>query len=189
MDIQVSISLTPSERRELAQILGCTQQELPAKLAPSLNAAGKEYVTMFLGQKVFSRGSDILEHRLFLLIQDAFDNQIPDEQDVSRLFQTTTNESRSLIRSVMSKYQYQLGDAIGRSLIRVLEAAEHPEPDGHFVLTINSVNLIDELNRVLADIDGSLSPVSKKRGSVSTYEVEPSSYSRLCDRLHAEAVA
>ena len=189
MDIQVTVALSPSERKDLAQILGCTQQDLPTRLGEFLSGAGKEYVTMFLGQKVFSRGSDILEYRLFLLVQSAFGNQIPDEQDVSRLFQTTTNESRSLIRSVMSKYQYQLREAIDSSLVRVLETAEHPEDDGPYVVTINSINLVDELNRVLADIDGNLPPVSKKRGSVSTFEVEPSSYARLCERLQAEAVA
>ena len=188
MDIQVTLTLTPTERRELANILGCSQQELPQALPAYIGAAARECVTMFLGQKVFSRGSDMLEYRLFLLIQEAFDNRIPDEQDVSRLFQTTTNESRSLIRSVMSKYQYQLKDAIDRSLTRLLEVAEHPDEEGSFMVTINSINLVDELNRVLAGIDGSLPSVAKKKGSVSTYEIEPSSYARLCERLHAQPV-
>jgi hypothetical protein len=78
---------------------------------------------MFLGQKVFRRGSDILEYRLFLLIEKALEGQIPDEQVVSNLFQTTPTESRSLIRSVMSKYQYQLRGAIEYSIRAILENA------------------------------------------------------------------
>jgi hypothetical protein len=188
MDIQLELTLSNVDKRDLAEIIGCTQQELPQALPRIINAAAREYVTMFLGQKVFSRGSDILEYRLFLLIQEAFENRIPDEQDVSRIFQTTKNESRSLIRSVMSKYQYQLRDAIDRAIIRILEAAEHPNDETPFIVTINSINLLDELNRVLAEIDGNLPPVAKKRGSVSTYEIEASSYFRLCERFHAEPI-
>ena len=185
MDVQtmVTVTLSSPERKELARILGCAEKDLPKKIEPFLRAAAKEYITMFLGQKVYSRGSDMLEYRLFLLVQEAFGNTIPDEQGVSRLFQTTANESRSLIRSVMSKYQYQLKTAIESSLQKLLEAAQHTDGDPSYTVTINSVNLVDELNRVLAGIDGNLPSVQKKRGSVATYEIEPSSYTRLCERL------
>lgn len=66
---------------------------------------------MFIGQRVFTRGRDIQEYRLFLLIRGPFGNTIPDDQMVCDLFQTTT-QSRALVRSVMSKYQYELSQAI-----------------------------------------------------------------------------
>src|SRR5207244_13298060 len=94
----------------------CSQTKLAETLAPFAAAALHEVVTMFLGQKVFTRGSDILEYRLFLLVQHAFGNRVPTEKQVSKLFQTTATASRALIRSVMSQHQYQLQDAIGASL-------------------------------------------------------------------------
>jgi hypothetical protein len=45
---------------------------------------------------------------------------------------------------------------------------------------VHSLNLVDELNRKLAEIDSALPAVQKKQGSVSTYELQPSSYERLC---------
>jgi hypothetical protein len=134
-------------------------------------------------QKVFSRGSDILEYRLFLLIVHAFNGQIPDEQEVSKLFQTTTTGSRSLIRAVMSKYQYQLKSFIERTLINLLDSAVVSEERDCLFLSVHNLNLVDELNRELAEIDTNLPPVQKKRGSVSTYIVFPSSYNRLCERF------
>lgn len=141
---------------------------------------------MFRGQKVFKRGSDMLEYRLLLLIETAFNGVIPDERTVSSLFQTTLTESRSLIRSVISKYQYQLRTHVERTLSASLTAASRQNNAQDYTVAINSQNVVDELNKALADIDGSLSPVGKKKGCVSTYEISPSSYNRLCAKFRVQ---
>src|SRR5437870_118915 len=99
------VSLSTEERAQLAGILGCKDAELDATFAPFARAAAEEYARMFLGQRVFTRGSDLREYRLLLLMRDVF-KRIPDDQEVSNLFQTTSSQCRSVIRSVISKYQY-----------------------------------------------------------------------------------
>jgi hypothetical protein len=186
MQINATLALSADDRKELSRILNIAQRDLAEALAGYASAALKEYVTMFLGQKVFRRGSDLLEYRLCLLIEGPLNNQIPDEERVCGLFQTTATESRSLIRSVMSKYQYHLKSAIERSMQSVLRAARSVDDGSEFTVTVNSLNVIDELNRVLAEIDGNLPRVIKKRGSVSTHVIAASSYTRLCERLGVE---
>lgn len=186
MEITATLDLGPEERNELSRILGCDEGRLEQHLEAYASAALNEYVQMFLGNRVFHRGSDHHEYRLFLLITGPFQGRIPDEQEVSRLFQTTTSESRRLIRSVMSKYQYLLREAIDGSLRTVVEAATQEDQGDLFTIVIRSQNLADELNRQLAEIDGSLPPVKKKRGSVSSYELAPSSRARLAARLGLE---
>jgi hypothetical protein len=110
MAISVSVELKEDEQAQLAAILGTTVAELEGKLAPFAQAAVEEYVRMFLGQRVFTRGSDAREFRLLLLIKHAFEDRFPDDQRISDLFQTTLSESRSLIKSVSAKYQYELVD-------------------------------------------------------------------------------
>lgn len=183
MHVNVLVDLDEGNCAELAKILGCNEEELEAKLAPFATAAVHEYVSMFLGQKVFSRGSDIHEYRLFLLITKALGNHIPDEASVCRLFQTTTSESRALIRAVMSKYQYLLREAVDSTMQGVIDAAKQEEADGNWEVIINNQNMVDELNRLLASIDGSLQPIGKRRGSVATFEISPTSYERLKQRL------
>jgi hypothetical protein len=183
MKISANMHLTQAEINELSRILDCSSSEMQEKLSKYTSAAMREYVDMFLGQKIFKRGSDMLEYRLFLLIEEAFGNMIPNEQKVSHLFQTTAAESRSLIRSVMSKYQYQLKVAIESSLSKIIKDAKQDSKDRPFLVVINSQNLAEELNRVLAEIDGSLPIVVKLRGSVSTYVIQPSSYKRIRERL------
>ena len=181
MAITIELPLSDEEKTQLAGILRCQVSELDAVLASYATAALEEYTRMFIGQRVFTRGADIQEHRLFLLIKEPFENQIPDEQRVSNLFQTTATQSRSLIRSVMSKYQYELQDAINSSLTSTVQDAE-PEGDD-WTVTVNSENIVESLNRVIGSIDGSLPQIEKKRGTVSNYVLRRSSYMRLCERF------
>lgn len=183
MEVTATINLSEQEQSELAQILGCDEEQLQEELRKYASAALQEYISMFLGQKVFKRGTDILEYRLFLLIEEAFDNKVPDEQDVCKLFQSTSTESRSLIRSVISKYQYQLKSALDKTIKAILQSATRDNDHDPYTVTINSQNVVEELNRQLASIDGSLTPVTKKRGSVSIYEIKASSYTRLCEKF------
>lgn len=181
MPITLNLALTEEEKTQLAGILRCEVGELEEMLGPYAAAALEEYARMFIGQRVFTRGSDIHEYRLFLLIKQPFEGRIPDEQQVSDLFQTTANQSRSLIRSVIAKYQYELHDAINSSLRNAVAAAEADGDD--WSITVNSENIVESLNRVIGSIDGSLPQIEKKRGTVSSYVLRRSSYSRLCERF------
>lgn len=183
MEVHTTLKLSDEVQAELGRILDCSVDELSDFLSSYSSAALNEYVSMFLGQKIFRRGSDINEYRLFLLIIHVFENRIPDEQEVCRLFQTSATESRALIRAVMSKFQYQLRVAIDNSIRRALGSAQQEGDTGPYVVTINSQNVVEELNRALASIDGTLQQIRKKRGSVSTYEISPSAYARLNDRF------
>lgn len=188
METRALLKLSATEQTELARILGCREKELSARLSPFATAALREHVLMVLGQKVFSRGQDLLEHRLLLLIQYVFNNEIPNEQEVSKLFQTTATQSRALIRAVMSKYQYHLSEAIDRSIKALLEGAVWRPQKNQYALAVHSLNLVDELNLRLAAIDANLPQVVKKKGSVSAYVINPSSYDRVCELVGAKAV-
>jgi hypothetical protein len=62
MDIPIFIELSEENKEELANILGCSVEELIQQLSRFGAAALREYVTMILGQKVFRRSSDILDY-------------------------------------------------------------------------------------------------------------------------------
>jgi hypothetical protein len=181
MPITIELGLSADEKDQLAGIMKCDPNDLDSTIAPYAKASLEEYARMFIGQRVFTRGADIREYRLFLLIKEPFGNQIPDEQRVSDLFQTTATQSRSLIRSVMSKFQYELQEAIDASLKRAVEQAESEGDD--WTITVNSENIVESLNRVIGSIDGTLPQIEKRRGTVSSYMLKQSSYLKLCERF------
>jgi hypothetical protein len=182
-NVTASLDLTPENETQLADVLGCSPAQLSSRLAPYASAALTEYVMMFLGQRVFTRGSDMREYRLLLLIQQAMGNNIPDEASVSRLFQSTTSESRVLLRAVMSKYQAQSHSAAEQSIRAVLGTAKFPDEGNTWQITIDNTIIVEHLNRALVETDGTLEKVAKHGQSVSTYDVTPASFDALCKKF------
>jgi len=171
----------------LADALECDVKVLASRLAGHAQAAVAEYVEMYLGRRAFSRGSDILEHRLALLMEYPFANQVPAETQVARLFQVTLPASRSLIRSALSKYRYQLRAATTASAKATLESAKLTKND-QFLLEIKVASLVDLMNQSLAAKDGREKPVLRVADSVSNYSTARSSYEFLCQAFGATPI-
>lgn len=177
MAVKAKNNLSDDENVLLKGILGCSDTNYEKILSDFATAALEEYCRMILGQKVFTRMNDVKEYRLYLIIKEVFDNRIPDDQKISDLFQTTPTESKSLTRSITSKYQYELREAIKETLKKiVLNATKENEK---WVFTVNSTTKVEELNRILMSVDGTLSQVKKKKGTVSQYQMDNSSYLKL----------
>ena len=68
MDITCRINLSDNEINQLSGILRCEIDDLDNELSKYGNAALEEYIRLFLGQKVFTRGSDFREYRLCFII-------------------------------------------------------------------------------------------------------------------------
>lgn len=181
--VTAAVDLTDDEKVSLSKILGCSKADLPGQLAGFASADLEEYARMFLGEKVFKRGSDILEYRLLLLIQHAFDDLLPNEARISSLFQITTSQSRSLLRSIMSKYQYLLENALKKSALKAIKAATYKKDDDVWVTTFDSVNVVDALNLRLAQLDPKAAPILRQRDSVANYDIKPGSILILRDDL------
>jgi hypothetical protein len=188
MKLNLELDLRSQEENELQRILKKGASEWPAGLKSYAEAATLEYIRMFLGQKVFTRGSDIREYRLFLLIRTAFKDAVPDEQTVCALFQCTLSQSRGLLRAVMSKYQYELSDAIKRTLTKLLEDVKKNK-NGVLVIAINNESVVGELNKVLASVDSAQDQIARQPGKLATYELKPDAYQKLCDHFQIPATA
>lgn len=181
MPISVTLSLTDEEKHQLAAILGCEVPRLDDVLATYASAALEEYARMFLGQRVFTRGSDILEYRLLALTKRAFGGQLPDEQRVSALFQKSATGSRSLIRATLAKFQYELTTELTATMSHVLGQVED---DGNgWKVVVTSEALVEAMNRQLGLLDGTLPQITKRPNTVSSYHIQPSAYNHLCQHL------
>lgn len=182
--IKFNVDIENEKLELLKEVLG-EETQIENQLALISKAAFEEYFKLFIGEKVFTRGADIKEYRLFLLIKHALKGRIPSEETVSKLFQLTTSESKSLIRSVMSKYQFEMRGIIGITLKEVFLSAEQIQTDSGRVekyhVDIKTENIVKEINRILGNIDGNLPSITKDRGTYSTYTIDSESYEKLND--------
>jgi hypothetical protein len=172
-----------AERDQLADALGCNAKNLDSKLADFVSAAEEEYVRMILGQHVYSRGQDIKIYRLSLMIKHAFGGRLPTEGQISAVFQTTASESRSLLRAVRAKYQYELRQAINATLKTALERAVLADDGSSWSMVCESDNIVDALNDAINRYDGSLPKIRKAAGTAGAYEIANSTHQALTTKI------
>lgn len=186
MDITASIDLGEQEETRLARILECDRGDLSEVLAPYASAALAEYVRMFLGERVYTRGSDIREYRLLLLIKHVLDGAVPDDSYVSALFQTNAGQSRGLIRAVLSKFQYEVEAGVQGTVKDVVDRGRREGDSDVWTVIIRSGNVVDALNRQIEVLSGALPLVTRTPGTGARYEIKRSTYLRLCEALDVE---
>ena len=182
MALTTVASLTKADRQRLADSFGCSDDQLDDRLKRCSEAALAELLDMFLGHKLFSRASDILENRLLQLIQaNVF--VVPTDQNVADLFQLTLPQARTLIRNVYTKYRFVLDAALDEQLKRTLTRAKKAN-EAQFSLTIESRAIADALNERLLRYGG-LRRVVLEPGSLTRYPIDRASLDTLVKRLGA----
>ncbi|WP_062781592.1 hypothetical protein [Novosphingobium capsulatum] len=182
MNVNTSVNLTPAEEAELQEVLRCTQAELNARMAEFGRAALREYVDMLLGQAVL-RSPDNREHRLLLIITEAFNGRIPKAADIGRWFNLTSTGASSLIRKLLSRYRLRLDQPIRDAVIALLQDCE-AEADGFRHVTVTNPIVIEYLNDILAERNGDLKRILREAGTGMSYLVPEDSYLELAGVYH-----
>ena len=183
ISISLELKLSGEDAVLLENILGKHKQ--PATLGTICAAAAEEYVRMILGTRVFTRGSDIYEYRLFLLIKHAFEDGLPPEDLVCSYFQLTPTRARSLIQAVVAKYQYEIRDIVDSTLGRIVDSASEVEGEDYLTFLAESdvhVALLRERIRLL----GAKQTQIRRTDKVGEYKILPSVRSALLKVLKHE---
>lgn len=183
--ITFEINLAQEDDDLLVELLG-SQPSLDTVLSHHARAALGEYIEGYLGRRSSSRGSDVRELRLALLVEHAFGGLIPDEATVGALLQMAPSSSRTLIRNTLTRYRRQLELAVSGSLKAVLESVVWA---GEVVHTHRaSASVVEILNQRLLALDPTLKAISRVSGSAGTWVIDGDVYTALCDALGAVAV-
>ena len=189
MRIEFEINLPEGDLEGLTLALGCDRDQLQQVLTRHGQAALREYVECYLGRRASIRGADILEHRLALLMQHAFENKIPSDLVVSRLFQTTPSASRAMIRNALAKFRLQLNSATAGSAKAVLEAVIWPGGNRTDYYANNpGQNVVDLLNQRLLSLDPTKKQICRLNNSSGVYLINEFSYDSLCHSFGATRV-
>lgn len=153
-------------------------------------ASLKEYKEMLIGRGLPTRADDIRQYRLFLLINEYFENNIPTESEVAALFQITPSQSRSLIRTVMTRYKYKLQDQIDETLKNTILNSKNPKKDinsdNKCKLYIPSDNIVEQLNRIIDELSTTNQDMCRLRKSnegTRLYWTYKNTYEKLIKQL------
>lgn len=175
------------EKKKLMSLFDVDNQD---QFLESINrvvlAALHEYRDMFLGMGLPSRANEIREFRLYYLIKRYFKSRIPDEYEVSAMFQLPETRSKNLILNVLTRFRYELEEEIFNTLSVMIKDAEEINDGQEYRLYINSANMVDELDKIIRSENFRFKRLSKVRGEAAQYIIAPDSYKAICKYLGIE---
>lgn len=186
--IEIPDNYFKTDEREKLEILFNTtsDEEFQDALNRVVLAALDEYREMFLGMGMPTRANEIREFRLYHLIKRYFQGSIPNELEVSSLFQLPVSRSRSLILYVLTRFRYDLEHELLNSLRKIVIEAETIEDGIEYRAYIQSANMVDELDRIIARRGVRYRRLNKVRGETNLYTISPDSYEVICKELGIE---
>lgn len=187
MSIQLEIPDNFITREEQVKLRRLLKADTDLQYQKGLNkialAALNEYKDMFLESGLPTKADEIRQYRLYYLIKHYFDGRIPDELEVSIMFQVPESRAKSLILNVLARFRYTLEQEIINTLKQIMQSAElHHSPDEYRV-SIGSENMVAEFDRIIAQAGVKYMHLSKVRNEPNTYSIAPDSYALICQYL------
>lgn len=169
-NITTSIDLEPDELAALADALGCSQAQVPARLAGFAQAALREYAEMILGTGPVASATEMRERRLVRLIRHAYAGRFPDVHEISRVFNVPPTAAKTMLRNVMSKHRRQISAAV-QSDIDDFKAGCQQRSDQDWRVAVSNPVLIEMLNARLEKAGAGKARITKDPKTLGEYIV------------------
>jgi hypothetical protein len=177
-----------NEKEKLKVLFNVDTEEAFVKaLGKVILTALDEYRDMFLGMGLPSRADEIREYRLYYLIKRFFDGRIPDELEVSSMFQLPESRSKNLILYVLTRFHYDLANEVTDTLRGIIKSAEAINNGIEYRVFIQSKNMVEELDRIIGRSGVRYKKLSKVRNETNMYLIATDSYKIICELLGINA--
>ncbi len=159
--------------------LGITDPELQDALNKIAKSAFTEYLKMFTESGVPSRTAEVRELRLFLLLGYYFDNDIPTESELARIFQLTNSQAKTLLKNTMSRYRVFLDIQLKATIKDSLSGANHRMDGSTHIFTIKSDYIKGVVNERIRDHNPAFDRLLNVQGTSGEYKCSEDTYNFL----------
>lgn len=139
-----------------------------------------EYKDMFLGKGMPTRGDEIRQYRLNYLIKYFYESRIPSEQEVGLMFHIP--KSGELISKVLDKFSYENEERLKSTIKDVLNDRTENNNKNGFKIKIDSKFILKKLNKFIAGIDQSLTPIKKVTDTSGIYIIRTETFEALKEK-------
>jgi hypothetical protein len=178
LQLNFALELSEEEADALADTLGCAPADLEDHLGRYAPAALREYAEMFAGQAMTSV-ADLRERRLVAMLLALPPDDFPSDERIARMFNLTSGQGRSLLRTSLSRHRNRLKGAMEAAARRFIAACEPAAEGGGREARFPNAVVIEMLNAQLAAAAAPRSPIRRKAGTFDTYVVSNGAYNEL----------
>jgi hypothetical protein len=183
--MQIRINISDEELTEIHKklIKDCLElnsnDELKEALERLTKAAFLEYCKMFIEKGLPTRADEVKQERLFFLLLHYFNNRLPEEREISTIFQLTASQSKTLLRNTKSRYRTKIQEFVKNSLKSNVEKAIWNEDTSMFDIVLTSTVILEELNTIISQKGSTLQSIQKVKGAAAKYQCPEDTYDLL----------
>jgi hypothetical protein len=169
-----------SEKEKLKELFEITKEQDFRKAINGVALAGlEEYRDMFLGDGMPMRADDIKQYRLLYLIKHHFENRIPNELEVSIMFQIPESRSRNLLRYVLSRFRHEVEQEILNTIENILFGVYQVQSSDNYQVYSGADNMVEEINRIIALAGEKFKLMSRVPNESHLYVLAPDSLEKI----------
>lgn len=182
MEVNLNLDdiLSEADKNVLKNVLRCSNDnELGVALLGITKAALSEYLEMLLGKQLPTRANEIRERRLFHLLKHFFTGRIPNESEISAMFQLTDTGSRSLLRNARTKFRYEVETELHNTVRTTLRTARRRGEE--YRVVIQSENILEELRQIVSIKAPTYDQITKVKNSAGVYSIPDDTFVLLCE--------
>jgi hypothetical protein len=187
MNVSISISdadLSPAEKQLIKTSLELrSDADIPDAIKRLCKSSFMEYVKMFVKQGLPKQAGEIQQERLVFMIQHYYQNRIPCEREIGKIFQLNPSQSKTLLKNIVGRYRTSLDAQIKNTLRTAIHSASVPSGGSNYEFICHSEIMIDELNAIVKDKGPTLAPIQKLKNFASKYVCEPDTFDLLIQEL------
>ena len=183
MNISINISnaeLSTNDKALIKECLGLqSAQDLNLAFTKICKTAFLEYCKMFKEKGLPTRADEVMQERLFFLLNHYYIDRLPSENEISTIFQLTPSQSKTLLRNSKSRYRTKIATSLNNSLKAIVHPAVLNNDTGKLEFVFLSSVLIEELNLIVSQKGPTLEQINKIKGKASKYECAEDTYDLL----------
>ena len=187
MNITINLTLGELSLADQTLIKEClgltTQAQLDIALTKITKASFMEYVKMFKEKGLPTRADEVQQERLFFLLLYYYQVSLPNENELSSIFQLTQSQSKTLLRNTKSRYRTKISGFIKNTLLETINSATQTTVNDPYEFVCTSLTTVEELNLIISQKGPTLEPVKKIRGLSSKYTCAIDTYNLLQQEL------
>ena len=187
MDITINIAEEDISTEDASLIRNClsinTNEEYVEAIRRLLKTSIMEYKKMFKEKGLPTRADEVLQDRLFFLITFYYVNRLPNESEISSIFQLSSTQSKTLLKNTISRYRTRVTEQIRNTIYEVVRQGNRDEVKSQATMVIFSDNVLEQLNLIVSQYQPHFDKIARVRGSAGEYKCSLDTYNFLIEHL------
>ncbi len=176
------VEISDSDKQLLKDCLSIKDTEVNDAIQKIAKTSLLEYLKMFKEKGLPTRADEVQQERLYFFLLHYYIDRLPNESEISSIFQLTHSQSSTLLRNTLSRYRTKISDFINNTLKNIVKSGK--AEDEKYQIIIYSKVILEELNLLISQKGPGLEQIKKIKDTSSKFSCPVDTYNLLKKELN-----